>query len=454
MKSPARGRAIGVVGLGYVGIATAVSFAHAGKKVVGYDVDDDRVMMLRKGKAPIFEPGLAELVSRHVKNGRLSFADSMDDLLDACNVIFIAVPTPSANDGKIDLSFMRQAAQDLGFAQCRKQGWRLYVVKSTVVPGTTMSDFIPIMARCTGSNPGEGFSVAANPEFLAEGTMVEDALHPSRIVIGVTDDKSERLLKNIYSGFHSKIVVLSPTGAELVKYASNAMLATRVSFANEISRMAELAGVDVYPVLDAVGMDPRIGGKFMRAGPGFGGSCFTKDIKALIAWAKGGGLETSILSATLEVNDRQARHVVDLAREWTGGLKGKKVALLGLSFKADTSDTRDSRAYPILEELLWQEATVSLYDPVAVENFRRGLPHGAADEIGSRILFADSLKEALRNSDIAIIQCDWGEFRKTPAANWKLLKDKVVVDARRTLDRKALAKQGVKYISVGLGSEQ
>jgi UDPglucose 6-dehydrogenase len=451
MKRPPQGRAIGVVGLGYVGIATAVSFANSGKKVVGYDVDDERMMSLKKGKAPIFEPGLSELVSRHVKNGRLSFADSVDDLIGACNVIFIAVPTPSAKDGTIDLSFLKQAAQDLGYAQSRNPGWRLFVVKSTVVPGTTMNDFAPTMAKCTGGTLGTGFSVASNPEFLAEGTMVEDALHPPRIVIGITDEKSEKLLKSIYAGFHSKVVVLSPTAAELVKYASNSMLATRVSFANEISRMAEKAGVDVYPVLDAVGMDPRIGGKFMRAGPGFGGSCFTKDIKALIAWAKASGLETSLISATLDVNDRQARHVVDLARESTGGLKGKRVALLGLSFKPDTSDTRDSRAYTIVEELLWQEATVSLYDPVAVENFRRGLPHGVADEIGGRLFFASSLKEALRGSDIAIIQCDWEEFRRTPTANWKLLKDKLVVDSRRTLDRKALARNGVRYVSVGLG---
>jgi UDPglucose 6-dehydrogenase len=452
MKHPVPGRAIGVVGLGYVGIATAVSFAQNGKKVVGYDVDDDRLMKLRKGETPIFEPGLAPLVSRSVKSGRLRFVESLDELLDACNVIFIAVPTPSSADGRIDLSFMKQAAEDLGFALARRPGWRLFVVKSTVVPGTTMNDITPIMITCSGSTLGTGFSVAANPEFLAEGTMVDDALHPSRIVIGVTDEKSKQLLKSIYSSFRSKIVVLSPTAAELVKYASNAMLATRVSFANEISRLAEKSGVDIYPVLDAVGMDPRIGGKFMRPGPGFGGSCFTKDIKALIAWAKEGGMETSLLLATLEVNDKQARHVVDLAREYSGGLKGKRVALLGLSFKPDTADTRDSRAYPIVEELLWQDASVSLYDPVAWENFRRGLPHGIANEIGSRLFFTSSLKEALQGSDVAIIQCDWKEFRKAPPATWKLLKGKLVVDARRTLDPKSLSRQGIRYVSVGLGS--
>jgi UDPglucose 6-dehydrogenase len=440
------------MGLGYVGIATAVAFANGGKYVVGYDIDSDRLRQLADGRTPIYEPGLAALVSRYVKNGHFGFVESLDELISSCRSIFLSVPTPSSPDGTIDLSFIKQAAKDVGFALAKAKGWRLIVVKSTVIPGTAEEVVAPLIASLSGKTLGKDFSVASNPEFLAEGTMVEDALHPTRVVIGVTDRESDKLLRSLYSGSKTRVVTLTPTAAELVKYSSNAMLATRVSFANEISRLAEKAGVDVYPVLEAVGMDPRIGSRFLKAGPGFGGSCFTKDLKALASWAEKRGVKTPLASATLEVNDAQARHVVELAWQAAGGLKGRTVALLGLAFKADTDDARDSRAYPMAEELVKEGATVVLFDPVASENFRRGLPRTISQELGHHLFFATSLKEALKNADYALIQCDWEMFRKAPVATWKALKGALVVDARRTLNPTSLARIGVRYVSVGLGT--
>jgi len=443
---------IGVAGLGYVGLATAVAFAERGHRVRGYDVDLDRIADLRKGRVPIHEKGLAALIARHVKSGRLGLVDSTLGLLDSCEAVFLAVPTPSGKEGAIDLSFIRQAATEVGYALSQVPEWRLLVVKSTVVPGTALEVVAPEIARASQKEPGRGFAVASNPEFLAEGTMVEDSLHPARVVIGVTDPRSEDLLRRIYAPFRTNVVVLTPSGAELVKYASNAMLASRVSFANEVARLAESAGVDSRPVLEAVGLDPRIGGKFLHSGPGFGGSCFTKDVRAIIAWAKAHQVETPMTEATLAVNALQAVHVVDLAARGAGTLQRKRVALLGLAFKPGTSDTRDSRAFPMVDELLARGAVVTLFDPVAMEGFRWGLSRPASRALGERLFFSTTLREALSHTDLAVIQCDWDLFRKAPAGEWKRLKDRLVVDARRTVDPRRLARVGVRYLSVGLGT--
>ncbi len=445
-------RRVGIVGMGYVGLATAVALAKVGHKVVGYDLDQARAEALRKGVAPLYEEGLPELFARQSKLGRLSMADSAADLLARCEVIFLCLPTPSGSDGSIDLSFLRASAEELGTLLARIPDWRLFVVKSTVVPGTADSVVAPILARRSRKAAGRGFSVASNPEFLAEGTMVADAIHPARIVLGTQDRKSEAVLRALYAPFHAPIVVLPPAGAELVKYASNTMLAARVSFANEIASMAERAGVDYRPVMDAVGLDPRIGPRFLVAGPGFGGSCFPKDVRALAAWAKGEGLSARLAEAALAANEDQPRHVVDVAAELVPSLDGSVVALLGLSFKAGTSDCRESRAYPILAELLRRGASVRLYDPHAAEEFRKGMPDRLRRSVGTRVRFTLSLAEATRGSDIAVIHTDWKEFRTAPTKIWKGLRQRAVVDARRSVDPARLSRAGVRYRAVGLGT--
>ncbi len=444
---------VGIIGMGYVGMATAAAFAHYGLHVIGFDVDAARREALRKGTAPIYEEGLAPLIRRAIRSRRLLLADSLEDLVARSPVVFLCIQTPSTGDGSIDLSFLAQAALDVGTAIHRLGKWRLVVVKSTVVPGTAGGMVTEVIQKSGSLRPGVDFSVASNPEFLAEGTMVRDALRPARIVIGVPDARSERSLRGLYQKFPAPLVTLPVAAAELVKYASNAMLALRVSYSNEMARIAQRAGVDIDPVLAAVGSDPRIGPLFLRAGPGYGGSCFTKDVRALASWGRDHGVETPILTATLDGNELQAHHVVDLTEEALEGLSGKRIALLGLSFKPGTSDTRDSRAYPILDGLLRRGASVVLFDPHAMESFRKGLTEGSIRAAGSHLSFAASLNEALRGADAAIVQSDWEEFRTLPARKWRDLRQRTVIDTRRTLPRDAMARAGVRWVGLGVGKE-
>ena len=442
---------VGIVGLGYVGMAAAAAFAHYGVRVVGFDLDAGRIQALRKGTTPILEEGLGALLRSAFASRRLLLSDSLADLAQRCEVIFLCVQTPATSDGAIDLSYLAQAALDLGRALHSVGKWRLVVVKSTVVPGTAEGLVSDVLKNSGPLRPGRDFAVASNPEFLAEGTLVKDALHPARIVIGVSEAKSSRLLRALYRRFPAPVRVLPVAAAELVKYASNAMLALRVSYANEMARLARKAGVDIDPVLTAVGEDPRIGPHFLRAGPGFGGSCFSKDVRALASWARDHGVETPVLTATLDGNELQALHVVELTEEALGGLSGRRVALLGLSFKPGTSDVRDSRAYPIMEALLRDGADVVLHDPHAADAFRHGLSPSATREIGQRLSFAPSLKAALRGADGAIVQADWPEYRRLPPHAWRTLRGRVVIDTRRTLARDRLRAAGVRCVALGVG---
>jgi UDPglucose 6-dehydrogenase len=450
--TPRRGRRppiIGIVGLGYVGLTTATAFAERGRTVVGYDLDPRRRAIVAAGRAPIHEPSLAPLLRRVVRSGRLRVASDLTELLRRCELVFLCVPTPSRPDGAVDVRFVRSAAESVGTSLRAVRGWRGVVVKSTVTPGTTERLVATTLAKASGRTPGRTLGVASNPEFLAEGTAVRDALHPSRIVLGVSDRRTEAALRGAYAGFPAPILVLSPTAAELVKYASNAMLATRVSFTNEVSRLAEKLGVDVYPVMGAVGLDPRIGSKFLAAGPGFGGSCFTKDLHALLAAAAAVGVDLPVTSATLKVNDDQARHVVELAAAATGSVRGRAVAVLGLAFKPDTDDVRESRAFPIVAELLRRGARVRLHDPAAGTNFMAGLDPKLRARHRRSIRLVDSLRTAVAGADLAVIQADWDEYRRAPLALWGRLRRRLIVDARRTLDGAALARRGIEYVAIG-----
>lgn len=447
-----KGPVIGVAGLGYVGLASALALTHYGRTVVGFDVVEARRKDVARGVVPLYDEGLATELTQSLRSHRLSVVDSVEDLVRAADLILIAVPTPSSESGAVDLSFVRTAALSLGRALAQVSGWRSFVVKSTVVPGSADSVVAPALEEASGRDRGRDFGVGSNPEFLAEGTLVKDALEPSRIVLGVAEPRTEALLRDAYQGFPSPIVVLPVASAELVKYASNALLATKVSFANEIARFAEVLGADVYPVMEAVGLDPRLGPHFLRAGPGFGGSCFTKDLKALLATARDRSVALPVVQAVLEVNEGQARHVVDLAEKAAGPLAGRDVALLGLAFKAGTGDVRESRAYPILGELLKRGASLRLHDPQAGPAFIAGLPPLPASAVGDRVRLADTLEEALTGVDLAIIQVDWSEYRQAPAATWRRLKGKTLLDTRRSVDPEVLRQAGVRYAAVGRGS--
>jgi len=318
-----------------------------------------------------------------------------------------------------------------------------------VVPGTTETVVEPLLRRTSGKG-AEALGVATNPEFLAEGQMVADALRPERIVAGVMDARSLRWLRRAYAGFDTAVATLSPSGAELVKYASNAFLALKVSFANELSRWTERLGGNVDHVVAAVGMDPRIGASFLHAGPGFGGSCFDKDLRAILGRADELGLRLRTAETALAINREQTDHAFELVRDAAGGLRGKTVTVLGLAFKAGTNDVRESRAFPIVERLLNAGARVRVHDPVALENFRRQLTQRAGRSV-RRVSFCRSAERALRGADLAVLQAEWPQYLRWPPRWTRGMRRPLVVDLRRALPEAVSDRAQVKVVALGVG---
>jgi len=446
---PGRGPAVGVCGLGYVGIATAVSFAHYGYLVVGYDIDERRRRTLAAGECPVNEKGLASPLRRSVRDGRFRVTEGFDDLLRDSELVFLCVPTPEGPGGEVDSSFLESAATSLGRALRSVSGWRGFVVKSTVPPGTTVGRVRPLLEAESGRRAPEDFDVAANPEFLAEGSLWHDAIHPSRIVLGVDSGRMRQALDRLYRPYQAPRLFLSPTAAELVKYASNALLATKISFANEISRLCESLGIDVYEVMKGVGMDPRLGPHFLQAGPGFGGSCFPKDLKALLAEGRRIGVDLPLCAATLTVNETQAVRLVDRLSTALGGLEGRIVGLLGLAFKAGTSDVRESRAWPIVATLLERGAFVHVHDPRATKEFLREAERRLSPEQQSRVQVAETAAKAITGCDAVILQAAWPEYRRLPAPIWRRMRGDIVLDARRSVRPSVLLSAGKEYWPLG-----
>ncbi len=447
---PGQGReeeALGIVGLGHVGLATAVAFAQRGRRVWGFEADPERAKALKEGRPWFVEEGLPEALRGALRSGRLNVSTDRGALLAHARVIFLCLPTPSRPDGSVDTTLLEEEASRLGTGLREVSFPRTFVVKSTAPPGTA-ARLAARLESAAGRAPGT-VPVAVNPEFLAEGSLLADALAPSRIVVGADDPAVARMVVSAYRGFPGERVLVTCEEASLVKYASNALLALKVSFANELASLAERSGADIYRVMQAVGLDPRIGPHFLRAGPGFGGSCFTKDLQGLQAFARDRGQRLLLVAGTLEVNARQARHVVDLLEESLGLLAGRTVALLGLAFKAGTDDVRDSRAYPILGELLKRGARVRLQDPVANENFRRELPTILAQRGGNSVTFCEDLAEALSSAEAAVLQVDWPAYRDAPSSLWTRLGARLVVDARRSVDEGRLRAAGIHYRALG-----
>ncbi len=419
---------IAVVGTGYVGLTTALLFAELGHDVLAIDIDEEKVKKINEGFCPIYEPGADELLKKHA--GKNLKATKDYDIEDR-DLIFICVGTPSREDGGMETKYLEEAARQIG--RRLKRG-SVVVVKSTVLPGTTEKLVVPIIEEESGLKRGE-FGVAMNPEFLREGLAIYDTFHPDRIVIGELDKRSGDALEELYRPLKAPILRTSIKVAEMIKYASNAFLAMKISFANEIAILCEKLGIDVYEVMKGVGMDHRISPYFLNAGAGFGGSCFPKDVKALIYLAKKLGYEPKLLTGTLEINEYMPRHVVELAERELGSLKGMKIAILGLAFKPETDDIRETRALPIVKELLKRGARVIGYDPKAMENFKKLVPE---------IEYAKTAEEAISNADVVIIQADWEEFKNIDFDSFENLK--LVVDGRRTARPKK-----VRYVAVGRG---
>ena len=425
---------ISIIGTGYVGLITGVTLAQLGNDVILVDVIKEKIDMVNGGRSPIYENGLDNLLKELVEAGKLSATTDMEEALLSSDITFIAVGTPSQGDGSIDLSYIHSAIDGISSALKKKDSYHLIVMKSTVIPGTTES-LIPTIEEQSGRKSGKNFGMAMNPEFLREGVALEDSTNPDRIVLGVMDERSEAILRDLYSPINAPVLVVSPTTAEMIKYTANAFLATKISFSNEIANICDLFGVDVYEVMKGIGMDHRISPYFLKAGAGFGGSCFPKDVKALISASLMHGYKPHLLEEVIDLNERQPLRMIELAEKHAGSLKGKKVAVLGLSFKPDTDDIRESRAIPLVRGLLEKGAIVCAYDPQAADNFRKFFPD---------IQYADSPETALSDAEICMIQSDWDEFKKI---DYDIYEIELIVDGRRTL------KNGIKtpYFSIGSG---
>jgi len=441
--------AVGILGAGYMGLATGLAFAHHGRTVWAFDISPKVMGALRRRRSPYAEVGLNELLRAEMARGRFRAAVSQHDLVARSPVIFVCLPTPRGPGGRIDLRPMRAGLGELARELSATPGYRLVVIKSTVVPGTTQEVLEPLLRRASGRSPRE-LGIATNPEFLAEGTMVRDALFPERVVIGVSDRRSRRTLRKVYAGFRAPILELPPSGAELVKYASNAFLAVKVSFANEVGRISERLGQDVDRVMDAVGADSRIGKKFLRAGPGFGGSCFDKDVRALLARARELGEEFRTAESALRTNDEQIDHVLRLVERHVGSLRGKTIAVLGVAFKAGTDDVRESRAFPIVRRLRSAGARVRLYDPVALSNFSREWVRGGWGK-ASNLRIARTPEAAVRGADAAVLQADWPEFRDWSHDWTRAMRHPLLIDLRRQVSAEVAARSGLRLVGLGVG---
>jgi UDPglucose 6-dehydrogenase/GDP-mannose 6-dehydrogenase len=429
---------VSIVGAGYVGLVTGACLAECGHDVTCVDVDPDKVEMINSARSPIYEKGLPELLERHV-GGRLRAATGLAAAVAATEVTFIAVGTP-AFDGKIDLSYVEAAASEIGGALRHKTGDSTVIVKSTVVPGTTVGTVRAALERASGKIAGRGFGLGMNPEFLTEGTAVADFSCPDRLVLGGIDARTHDVLYELYSTFDEAVprIVTSPTTAEMIKYASNAVLATMISFSNEIARLCRAIGdVDAIDVMRGVHQagyfTTRLGNKriaapivgFLEPGCGFGGSCLPKDVTALIGQGREKGLALNLLQSVLDVNRGQADEIMGLIRRNHASLLNVPVTILGIAFKPDTDDVRESPAFPIIRRLKTEGAHLTVYDPVA-------RPSGHEDLVGVNLV--GSLPEAVANAKIVILVTRWAEFSQLAGLLDELGKRPLVVDGRRVLD--------------------
>jgi len=404
---------ISVIGCGYVGAVTGACFAALGHEIVFVDLDPDKIAAINAGRAPIYEPGLDGLLQKNAS--RITATDDLAGAVSRTEVTFICVGTPSQQDGSIDLAFVRSAAAGIGRVLKDKSDGHTVIVKSTVLPGTTEGVVLPILEVESGKQAFVDFGLASNPEFLREGSALSDFFAPDRIVIGISDDRSRLLLEELYAPIDCPKMYTAILVAEMIKYVSNAFLATKVSFANEIGNICKRMGIDTAEVFRGVGMDHRINPAFFQSGIGFGGSCFPKDVRALIAKAEEVGVEPKILKDVIEVNEEQPLKLLELLETHIPDVDRKTIGVLGLAFKPNTDDVRESRAIPIVETLLQKGATVLAYDPMAMGNFRKLYP---------QVNYVSTAADALA-ADAVLITTEWEEFESLNYAG------KTVVDGRR-----------------------
>ncbi|QHE85942.1 UDP-glucose dehydrogenase family protein [Hydrogenophaga sp. BPS33] len=437
---------ITVVGTGYVGLVSGACLAEVGNDVLCLDVNPDKIRILEEGGIPIYEPGLQDMVRRNVAAGRLHFTTDIDRAVQHGTIQFIAVGTPPDEDGSADMRYVLAAARNIGQ---RMTDYKVVVDKSTVPVGTADRVREAIAEELHKRGVQTPFAVVSNPEFLKEGAAVDDFMRPDRIIVGASDEQAVHLMRALYAPFqrnHERLIVTDVRSAELTKYAANAMLATRISFMNELANLAEKLGADIEMVRQGIGSDPRIGYHFLYPGAGYGGSCFPKDVKALIKTAADdAGLDLKVLTAVEAANDAQ-KHVLGdkVKRKFGADLKGRHFAVWGLAFKPNTDDMREAPALELLADLLAAGATATAYDPVAMHEAQRIL----GDE--PRVTFAKSPNDALENADALVIVTEWKEFRSPDFDTIKTkLKQALIVDGRNLYDPAVVRSQGFEYLPIG-----
>ena len=428
---------IAVIGTGYVGLVVGTCLADSGNDVIGVDKIKEKIDLLNDGVVPIYEPGLEELIKKNMAEERLFFSTDIGEAVKKSEVIFIAVGTPQLDDGSANLQYVFEAAETIGK---NINGYKLIVTKSTVPVGT-QKKIKAIIDKLT-SHP---FDVASNPEFLKEGAAVEDFMKPDRIIIGVESERAEKILKELYAPFvrtEHPIIVMDPESAEMTKYASNAMLATKISFINEIANLCEKMGADVELVRKGMGFDKRIGFQFLFPGVGFGGSCFPKDIRAVINMGKEKGYNTELIEAVDNINKRQKKRLVEKAKNYFGSLKGLDFAIWGLAFKPRTDDMREAPSITIINMLLEEGAKVTAFDPAAMETARK--------IFGDKISYAKNPYHALENKDALFLVTEWNDFRNPDFDKMKkLMRQPVIFDGRNIYNLETMREKGFTYYGIG-----
>jgi len=427
-----------VIGTGYVGLVTGVCLAEFGMNLICVDIDQQKIDLLNQGKVPIYEPGLEDMVIKNMREGRLSFSTSIGEGVKSSLVIFIAVGTPSNDDGSADLRSAEEAAKEIAQSM---DGYKVVVIKSTVPVGTARRLRKLIQDHQSQPIP---FDVVSNPEFQREGSAIEDFMRPDRVTIGAESEQAIAIMKDIYSALYlieTPFVITNPETAEMIKYAANAFLATKVSFINEIANLCERMGADVHHVARAMGLDGRIGKKFLHPGPGYGGSCFPKDTRALSQMAQDKGYFFKILDSVIRVNEEQKKRMVVKIQEKVGDLRGKTIGILGLSFKPNTNDIRESSSIAIIKDLLAMGAKVKAFDPAAIDEAKAILPE---------VEYGRDPYDVAEGADALVLATEWNQFRRLDLQRLKtLLKTPIFIDLRNVYEPDQMKRLGFNYCGVG-----
>jgi UDPglucose 6-dehydrogenase len=429
---------VGVIGAGYVGLVTAACLAEMGNKVICVDNDLKKITGLKKGKIPIYESGLSELIKRNVNSGKLVFGSSVKEATVKSTIIFICVSTPTRADGNVDMTYVAKVAEEIAGAM--NGGYKIIVGKSTV-PAQT-GERVRQTLELRRKSKRMDFDVVSNPEFLSEGNAVHDSLHPNRIVIGVSSKRAEKIMRELYGPFKVPLVVTNIATAEIIKHACNCFLASKISYINLIARLCEKIGADVAKVAEGMGLDKRIGNQFLNAGAGFGGNCFPKDLDAFIHLLDSNGCDADLLKSVRKINQEQGNLIVKKIEDTLWTLKGKTICVFGLSFKPETDDVRNSISLSVIRSLLALEAQIKAYDPQANEKARI--------EMGKEIKICKNAYEAAKKSDCIVLMTEWKEFSELNLVKLKkVMTQPVMIDGRNMFDPAAMNKIAFKYISVG-----